>query len=217
MRRLLAILSAFVAVAAVVAVPVTAKKHAKKPGCRAFFSHKQVVDALGGSASIGKIYETTQGQFGRIIGPASVCGAPWGTSSNPPAGDPYESCDRDALGSGFTGESGEWIVKYGYSKKQWAKLVKFEKAHHTPLPDPNANPKQKFKAYKHGLGRGSKAFYVHDPVFCNTKAPPYALQAWALYVYTKHHDLLVISLWPSPIESQVGLATYVLRHHRPSF
>jgi hypothetical protein len=183
---------------------VTAAKH--QPGCQAFFTQQQIDDAIGPGANVVSLQKArASALYGSLIKHGQNCGFLWDTSTDPPAGDPRYSCDSDSLGrySDYSPGFG-WIVSYGFTNKEWKQLQHAEKTEPV-APDPNSNPNQPFAKVR--LGHKSKAFMISDPTYCKSTGE---LPAAALYVLTRHHDLLALFMWPMSAGAEEGLATSVL-------
>jgi hypothetical protein len=196
-------------VPAIATTPATAKR---QPGCQTFFTATQIDNAIGPGANVVSLQKARASAiYGSLIKHGQNCGFLWDTSASPPAGNPAGSCDPDSLGrySDYSPGFG-WIVSYGYSNQEWKKLQHEEKTEPV-APDPNSNPNQPVAKVK--LSHKSRAFTVTDPTYCQ---PTGELPATALYVLTRHHDLLVIFMWPMTAGAEMGLAESVL-NGRPSF
>jgi hypothetical protein len=183
----------------------------RQPNCRHFFTHSQIVNALGGSAAITSLQQARASAiYGSEIPTGTNCGYLWDTSTGPPAGFP--ACSPDGLGSGIPYSPGYgWIVAYNYTDKQWKNLKHFQKA--SPVaPDPNHDQTQQSHSIK--LGHKSQAFYIYDKDYCN---PDGTFGAYALYVRTHRHDLLTMFLWPATLGAEQSLAEYVLTHDSKFF
>jgi hypothetical protein len=189
--------------------PVRAKH---QPGCQTFFTATQIDDAIGPGASVVSLQKARASAiYGSLIAHGQNCGFLWDTTTLPPPGDPMDSCDPDSMGrfSDYSPGFG-WIVSYGYSNQEWKKLQHSQKTH-AVAPDPNDNPNQPVAKIK--LGHKSRAFTVTDSTYCQ---PTGELPATALYVLTRHHDLLVLFMWPMSAGAEIGLAETVL-NGKPKF
>jgi hypothetical protein len=185
----------------------------RQPNCRHFFTHSQIVSAVGGSAAITSLQEARASAiYGSEIPTGTNCGYLWDTSTDPPVGDPMYSCSPDSLGRYANYSPGYgWIVAYDYTSKQWKRLKHIQKTS-AVAPDPNHDQAQESHSIK--LGHKSQAFYIYDKDYCN---PDGTSGAYALYVRTHRHDLLTINLWPATLAAEQGLAEYVLVHDSKFF
>ena len=207
------------AVVAVVVITMTgaslggsaASAKPRQPDCRHFFTHRQIVNALGGSAAITSLQKARASAiYGSEIPTGTNCGYLWDTSTNPPAG--YPMCSLNSLGRFANYSPGYgWIVAYNYTGKQWKRLTHIQK-NTAVAPDPNHDRTQKYHSIK--LGHRSQAFYIYDKDYCN---PDGTSGAYALYVRTHRHDLLTMFLWPATLGAEEGLAEYVLTHDSKFF
>ena len=106
------------AVVAVVVITMTgaslggsaASAKPRQPDCRHFFTHRQIVNALGGSAAITSLQKARASAiYGSEIPTGTNCGYLWDTSTNPPAG--YPMCSLNSLGRFANYSPGYgWIV-----------------------------------------------------------------------------------------------------------
>jgi hypothetical protein len=185
----------------------------QKPNCRHFFTHGQIVDALGGSAAITSLQKAPASSiYGSEIPDGTNCGYLWDSSTDPPGGDPMYSCTPDSLGRYTNYSPGYgWIVSYDYTSKQWKRLKHAQKTN-AVAPDPNNDQAQEYHSIN--LGLRSQAFYIYDKDYCT---PDGTYGAYALYVRTHRHDLLTIDLWPATLDAEQILAEYVLTNDSKFF
>jgi hypothetical protein len=215
----MSVLAVIAAVGALIAVPgVSAACRAAVPSCASVLSKGQILKAMGGSPVLRTVpvYRSKDSVWadgpnykrGRhIFTTGCFYGWTYTTSSGVPAGDP----DPDTNLSEFLAPNPFVWVGSGVTAREWGYIRANEKA--DPGGETDGCGGCSYSAQRPlRLGAGSKAFVesFDVPVPASATHAPYA-KSYMLYILTKHHNLLEISVWPAGLATQETLALGVLK------
>jgi len=183
----------FCGLAAALTVPAsTAARtaHVKHVSCSAFLTGAQIGSANGGYPVKLVAPNPTAAIGPWDSGPHTQCGGNFVST------DPYPS---------EPGSAAIWGVAYGLKVKNWRSI----KAHEAQLPIEGTGPWTQIPV---SLGAGYQAFDESSSDTTNFGYPA-DIQNY-LYVFTPHHDLFYLHIFPNTPAQLAALAGTVLASHR---
>lgn len=201
-----------------VGVPsVSAAHRMAVPSCATVISESALLQAMGGSPDLHAVpvsrskYSLWADGPGDLRGghiPYTSCFYDWTytTPGSLPAGDP----DPDTTNTEFLAPNVYVDVGAGVSSREWGYIKANEASDPGGAGDDCSgcayDPQRSVS-----LGAGTKAFIESFAVPAPASTPPAAdATCYMLYVLTKHHNLLDISVWPATLAKQEALVESVL-------
>jgi len=173
----------------------SSKASTKHPACAAFFAIGQLEGAMGGGATIVLDRQTAVPNFhGFYPGfPYSFCTYGWPTGA---ATEPDNGL-AETYWPAYVG------VAWGVTRKAWGA----QRASQAARPDTSCSgcvyqPQRSVKICK------GCAAYVETYAYAN--APASEPNVDTLIVWTKHHNVLWVVVWPAPLSTVTGLVKQLL-------
>lgn len=200
---------------------VDAAPHSSIPSCSAIISKGALISAMGVDADLrtvpmsGSIFSPWADGAGGLRG-ANIthtdCAYDWSysTPGSLPTGDP----DPDTTSTEFLAPNTFVLVGAHVTAQEWHYIKTNEAQEPGGSTDACSScayaPQQSVS-----FGKGTQGFIESFAVPAPATTPPSPdATCYMLYVWTEHHNLLEITVWPAPLEKQKALVEGVLGKYR---